>query len=53
MLKTMFHRKEPKTLIYRDYKTFSLETFSSESFLKLESQENIRYQHLKKTLLTP
>ena len=27
-------------LIYRDYKTFSLEKFSSELFLKLESQEN-------------
>ena len=30
-------------LIYRDYKTFSPETFSSELFLKLESQENNYY----------
>ena len=36
MLKTTFHKEEPKTLIYRDYKTFSLKTFSSELFLKLE-----------------
>ena len=40
MLKTTFHKEEPKTLIHRDYKTFSLETFSPELFLKLESQEN-------------
>ena len=44
MLKTTFHKEEPKTLIYRDYKTFSLEKFSSELFLKLESQENNDYQ---------
>ena len=31
-------------LIYRDYKTFSLEKFSSELILKLESQENNDYQ---------
>ena len=44
MLKIRFHKEEPKTLIYRDYKTFSLEKFSSELFLKLESQENNDYQ---------
>ena len=44
MLKITFHTEEPKTLIYRDYKTFSLEKFSSELFLKLESQENNDYQ---------
>ena len=44
MLKTTFHKEEPKTLIYRDYKTFSLEKFSSELFLRLESQENNGYQ---------
>ena len=37
MLKTMFHKK-----------VFSLETFSSESFLKLESQENNDYQIFEK-----
>ena len=31
MLKTTFHKEEPKTLIYRDYKTFSLETFTFEN----------------------
>ena len=31
-------------LIYRDYKTFSRETFSSKLFLKLESQEKNDYQ---------
>ena len=44
MLKTTFHKEEPKTLIYREYKTFSLKKFSSELFLKLESQENNDYQ---------
>ena len=44
MLKTTFHKEEPKTLIYRDYKTFSQEKFSSELILKLESQENNDYQ---------
>ena len=44
MLKTTFHEEEPKTLIYRDYQTFSLKKFSSELFLKLESQENNDYQ---------
>ena len=44
MLKTTFHKEEPKTLIYCDYKTFSLKKFSSELFLKLESQENNDYQ---------
>ena len=43
ILKT-FHKEEPKTLIYRDYKTFSLEKFISELFLKFESQENNGYQ---------
>ena len=36
MLKTTFHEEEPKTLIYRDYKTFFLETFGCQLFLKLE-----------------
>ena len=40
MMKTTFHKGEPKMLIYPNYKTFSLETFSSQLFLKLESQEN-------------
>ena len=44
MLKTTFHKEEAKTLIYRYYKTFSQETFSSELFSKLESQENNDYQ---------
>ena len=44
MLKIRFHKEEPKTLIHRDYKTFSQEKFSSELFLKLESQENNDYQ---------
>ena len=44
MLKTTFHKEEPKTLIYRDYKTFSLEKFNTEFFLKLELQENNDYQ---------
>ena len=44
MLKTTFHKEERKTLIYRDYNTFSLEKFSSELILKLESQENNDYQ---------
>ena len=44
MFKTTFHKKEPKTLIYRDYKTLSQEKFSSELILKLESQENNDYQ---------
>ena len=43
MLKTTFHKEQPKTLIYREYKTFPLEIFSSGSFLKLESQENNDY----------
>ena len=38
------HKEEPIMLIYRDYKTFSRETFSSKLFLKLESQENNDYQ---------
>ena len=38
MLKTMFHKKEPKTLIYCDYQTFSLETCSSELFLNSDYQ---------------
>ena len=37
MLKKKFHKEEEKTLIFRDYKTFSLNTFSSELFLKHES----------------
>ena len=53
MLKTTFHKEEPKPLTYCDYKMFSLETFSSELLLKLESQENNDYQIFEKTLLTP
>ena len=44
MLKTTFHKEEPKTLAFRDYRTFPLETFSSKLFLELESQENNVYQ---------
>ena len=44
MLKTNFCKEKPKTLIYLDYETFSLEKFNSELFLKLESQENNDYQ---------
>ena len=44
VFKTTFYKEEPKTLIYLDYKTFSLEKFSSELFFKLESQENNDYQ---------
>ena len=51
MVKTKFHREEPKTLIYCDYKTFSLETFSSELFSNLESQENNEYQTFAKNLV--
>ena len=47
----MFRKEEPKTLIYRDYKTFSLETFSSELFSKLESQENNEYQTFEKNFV--
>ena len=50
MMKTTFHKEEPKTLIYRDYKTFSLEKFGSELFLKLESQESNDYQTFEKKL---
>ena len=48
MLKTTFHIEEPETLIYRGYKIFSLETLSSELFVKLESQENNDYQTFEK-----
>ena len=51
MLKRTFHKEEPKTLIYRDYKTFSLETFSSDLFSKLESQENNEYQTFEKNFV--
>ena len=51
MLKVTFHKEEPKTLIYCDHKTFSLETFSSELFLKLESQENNDYQTFEKNFV--
>ena len=51
MLKKGFHKEEPKTLIYLDYKTFSLETFSFELFLKFESQENNDYQTFEKNLV--
>ena len=51
MLKTTFHKEEPQTLIYCDHKTFSLETFSSELFLKLESQENNDYQTFEKNFV--
>ena len=45
----MFPKEEPK--IYRDYKTFSRETFSSELFSKLESQENNEYQTFEKNFV--
>ena len=51
MLKTTFHKEEPKTLIYSDRKTFSLETFNSELFLKLESLENNDYQTFEKNFV--
>ena len=51
MLKTAFHKEEPKTLIYRDYKTFCLEIFSSELFSKHESQENNEYQTFEKNFV--
>ena len=42
MLKTTFHKEEPKTLIYCCYKTFSLEKFSSELFsIKYKKQRNL------------
>ena len=51
MLKTTFRKEEPKTLIYRDYKTCSLEKFSFDLFLKLESQENNYYQTFETDLV--
>ena len=48
MLKITFDKEEPKLLIYRDYKTLSLETFSSELFLKLESKDYNEYQTFEK-----
>ena len=47
----MFHKEEPKTLIYRNYTMFSLETFSSELVLKLELQENNDYQIFEKNFV--
>ena len=44
-------KEEPKTLIYRDYKSFSIKNFSSELFLKLESQENNDYQTFEKNFV--
>ena len=38
-------------LIYHDYKMIFLETFSSELFLKLESQENNGYQTFEKNFV--
>ena len=43
--------RNQKTLIYCDYKTFSLETLSSELFSKLESQENNDYQIFEKNFV--
>ena len=51
MLKTTFHKEQPKKRIYCEYKTFPLETFSSGSFLKLESQENKDYQTFEKNFV--
>ena len=48
MIKTTFHKEEPKTLIYCHYKTFSLETVGYELFWKLESQENNKCQTFEK-----
>ena len=50
MLKTTFRKEKPKTLFHRDYKTFSLETFTSQLFLKVESRENNNYQTFEKNL---
>ena len=49
--KTTFHKEEPKTRIYRNYETYSLEKFSSDLFLKFESQESNDYQTFKKNFV--
>ena len=49
IVKITFHKEEPKTIIYCDYKT--LETFSSELFSKRESQDNNKYQTFAKELV--
>ena len=38
-------------LIYNDYQMFSVKTFSSELFLKLESQKNNDYQTFEKNFV--
>ena len=48
MLKMAFLKEEPKTLIYRDYKTFSLQAFISELFATLKLLENIEFQTFEK-----
>ena len=45
------NRWKPKLLIYRDYKTFSLETFSSELFSKLDKRTANTKHLIKKTFL--
>ena len=47
----MLHKEDPKTVIYREYKTFSLETFRSELFSKHELQENNDYQTFEKSFV--
>ena len=49
--KTTFHKEEPKTRIYRNYETYSLEKFSSDLFLKFESQESNDYQTFEKNFV--
>ena len=51
MLKITFHKEQPKKRIYREYKTFPLETFSSGSFLS--HKRTMTTKHLKKTFLKP
>ena len=46
--KTTLHEVK---LIYRNFETLSLETFSSELFLELESQENNDYQTFQKNFI--
>ena len=48
LIYSVLNKEEPKTLIYRDYKTFFLERFGSELFSKLELQENNEYETFEK-----
>ena len=51
MLENIFHKEEPKTLIYCDYKMFSQETFSSELFSKRDSQQISEYQAFEQNVV--